>query len=75
MKELMRIKESMTVKQLKNKLKNLPEDATVVICNEELFEDGYYKVTDVNFDPECNEVEIATDHKWRKDEDDGKWKL
>lgn len=64
----------MTVKQLMNKLKKLPQDATVVICNEELFEDGCYKVTDVDFDSSCNEVEIATDYKWRKD-DDGKWKL
>lgn len=62
----------MIVKQLMNKLKKLPEDATVVVCNEELFEDGYYKATDIDFDSSCNEVEILTDHKWRKD-DDGKW--
>lgn len=62
----------MTVKQLMNKLRKLPEDATVVICNEELFEDGYYKATDVDFDSSRNEVEISTDHKWRKD-DNGKW--
>ena len=62
----------MTAKQLMAKLKRVPEDATVIVCNEELFEDGYYKVTDVDFDPSCNEVEISTDHKWRKN-DDGKW--
>lgn len=62
----------MIVKQLMNKLKKLPEEATVVVCNEELFEDGYYKATDVDFYSSCNEVVISTDHKWRKD-DDGKW--
>ena len=65
----------MTVKQLMNKLKKLPEDATVIIHNDEIYEDGYYKATDIDFDPSCNEVEISTDYKRRKDEDDGKWKL
>ncbi len=62
----------MTVKQLMNKLKKLPEDATVVIYSKELFEYGCYKATDVDFDSSCNEVEISTDHKWCKG-DDGKW--
>lgn len=65
----------MTVKQLKNKLKKFPEDATVVMYNDEIYEDGMYKVSGVNFDPSSNEVEISTDYKWLKDEDDGKWKL
>ncbi len=63
----------MTVKQLMNKLSKMPEDATVVMLNREVFEDGLYKCTKIDFDEKENEVEICTDYRYRKG-DTGEWK-
>ena len=64
----------MKVKQLIKQLEKYPADATVVIQNDSVFEDGVYKVTDVDNDPYSNTVEIVTDHIWKQGED-GKWHL
>lgn len=55
----------MTVKQLMNKLKKMPEDAVVVIPNTNHYFDGEYKATQVtNFTWEKGEyVAIETDYK------------
>jgi hypothetical protein len=52
----------MTVKQLINKLKKYPEDANVVLYNDEAYFDGAYFATDVE-EYEEGVVLIATDYK------------
>ena len=55
----------MTVKQLMNKLKRMPEDAKVVIYNDEMNGDGMYYATDAEYDETMGEpqVEIKTDYE------------
>ncbi len=60
----------MTVKQLINKLKKLPEDATVTVYNNELFYDGEYVATSVCFTKEENTAMIDTNYKKRLHEED-----
>ena len=55
----------MTVKQLMNKLKKLPENARITVYNDEMFVDGEYVATEVDFDVDNNTVMIDTDHKKR----------
>lgn len=57
----------MTVKQLINKLKKMPEDATVVIENNSMYFDGTYQVisSEVEHYPEDNTVIVGTDYKKR----------
>jgi len=54
----------MTVKQLMNKLKKYPEDANVVLDNDESCLDGIYFATSVE-EYEEGVVLIATDYKKR----------
>lgn len=61
----------MTVKQLIDKLKKMPEDATVVVENDGMWVDGTYKVTskEVDYFPEYDFVVIGTDYERKvKDE-------
>lgn len=56
----------MTVKQLMNKLKKLPDDAIVTIPNSSLFVDADYVATGVEFYvDDVGQVEITTDYKKR----------
>ena len=54
----------MTVKQLMNKLKRMPEDAKVVIYNNEMYCKGMYYATEAEYDETMGEpqVEIMTDY-------------
>lgn len=63
----------MTVKALIEALKGLPEDATVILQNNDDFYNGFYKATGIDFDGESNEVEIVTDHRWLYDDESGRW--
>ena len=58
----------MTVKQLINKLKKMPEDATVLVYNDDSYFNGNYKVTSKEVEYfECdNSVIIGTDYKHRE---------
>lgn len=60
----------MTVKQLINKLKKMPEDATVVVVNDKMYADGIYEVTSKEIDhfPYNNLVVIGTDYKHTKEQ-------
>jgi hypothetical protein len=59
----------MTVKQLINKLKKMPEDATVYVYNTNAFLDGSYKVvsSEVGYFDFDNSVVIGTDYKHREE--------
>lgn len=59
----------MTVKQLINKLKKMPEDATVFVYNDNAFFDGSYKVvsSEVEYFDWDNSVVIGTDYKNREE--------
>lgn len=60
----------MTVKQLINKLKKMPENATIVVVNDKMYTDGIYEVTSKEVDhfPYNNLVVIETDYKHIKAE-------
>lgn len=53
----------MTVEALKKALNELPSDAIITVCNDDLFVDGEYVATSVGFDRESNTVLIGTDHE------------
>ena len=59
----------MTVKQLINKLKKMPEDATVFVYNDNAYVNGSYEV--VSSEVECfdydNSVVIGTDYKHKEE--------
>lgn len=59
----------MTVKQLINKLKKMPEDATVYVYNDEMYLTGSYKVLskEVEYFDYDNSVTIGTDYKHREE--------
>lgn len=59
----------MTVKQLINKLKKMPEDANVFVFNSSAFLDGSYKVVskEVEYFDYDNSVVIGTDYKHREE--------
>lgn len=57
----------MTVKQLINKLKKYPEDAKIVVDNDECYFGGTYFATSVE-EYEEGVVLIATDYKKRLEE-------
>ncbi len=57
----------MTVKQLINKLKKYPEDAKIVVDNDESYFSGTYFATSVE-EYEEGTVLIATDYKKRLEE-------
>ena len=61
----------MTVKQLMDKLKRIPEDYVVILDNDEMFYSGYYKATGIDVDENYKQVEIVTDHKYLWD--NNKW--
>ncbi len=52
----------MRVKQLMNKLKKCNPEATVYIPNSDLWVNGIYVATDIEYDEERNEVLIDTDY-------------
>ena len=53
----------MTVKQLMNKLKKMPEDAIITVDNDSCWVDGVYKATEVKHWEHDNTVNIGTDYK------------
>jgi len=55
----------MTVNQLINKLKKMPEDARVVIENDFMYVKGIYQVvsSEVEYYPEDNIVVVGTDYE------------
>ena len=53
----------MTIKQLLNKLKKLPEDAIITIPNDDLYINGDYIATGIEYYKDDNTVLIETDHK------------
>lgn len=55
----------MTVEKLIKKLKNIPKDAVVTIQNAELWVDGEYVTSGIDYDESTNTVEIYTDYKKR----------
>lgn len=59
----------MTVKQLINKLKKMPEDATVFVYNNDSHVNGSYKVvsSEVEYFDCDNSVVIGTDYKHREE--------
>lgn len=59
----------MTVKQLINKLKKMPEDAIVFVYNDCVYLDGSYKVvsSEVEYFDCDNTVVIGTDYKHREE--------
>ena len=60
----------MTVKQLINKLKKMPEDATVYVFNDSAYEDGSYKVTskEVEYFNYDNSVAVGTDYEHKEEQ-------
>lgn len=52
----------MTVKQLIKKLSKCPEDAKVLIPNDEMYEDGMYHVTNIE-EYDDGTIVIDTDYK------------
>ena len=64
----------MTVKQLMNKLKKVPEDYEVTVDNDGGYFDGIYKAIGIDIYEDCKQVEISTNyHKYRWDSENGKW--
>lgn len=59
----------MTVKQLIRKLSKMPQDATVTMSNRDAFENGEYKVTEVEYWRDDNTVNFDTDYKHNFRED------
>lgn len=59
----------MTVKQLINKLKKMPEDATVYVYNDNAYFNGSYKVvsSEVEYFDCDNSVAIGTDYKHKEE--------
>lgn len=51
----------MTVKQLINKLKKLPEDAKVIVVNSDAHINGLYETKDIDYDEIGNYVIIDKD--------------
>ena len=47
---------------LKKKLRNIPDDATVIVENDSCYEDGDYIATRVKYWKEENKVRIETGH-------------
>ena len=62
----------MTVKQMINKLKKVPENAIVTMCNDSMFVKGEYIVTDIRVWESDNSVEIKTDYRKRIEGSGGK---
>mgnify|MGYP006958195859 CR=1 FL=1 len=52
----------MKVKQLMNKLKKCNPEATVYVPNSDLWVNGLYVATEIEYNDERNEVLIDTDH-------------
>jgi hypothetical protein len=63
----------MTVKQLMNKLKKVPEDYVVTVGNDYCYFDGIYKADDIDIDKNRKQVEISTDYKYRWNYYGEKW--
>ena len=59
----------MTVKQLINKLKKMPEDATVYVYNTDAYVNGSYEVvsSEVEYFDYDNSVVVGTDYKHREE--------
>lgn len=55
----------MTVEKLIKKFKNVPKDAVVTIRNDEMWVDGEYVVSGIDYDESTNTVEIYTDYTKR----------
>ena len=53
----------MTVKQLRNKLKNLPENAVVTIPNSNMYNNGDYDIDLVQYWEEDNQVCLESHYK------------
>lgn len=56
---------ALTVKQLMNKLSKMPEDAKIVMCNHDVYNDGMYYVDNAQYDDTMDEpqVEIMSEYK------------
>ncbi len=63
----------MTVKELKKKLSEMPEDADIIFCNDDTYLMGDYYATDIEYDSNEHEARIVSDHKWRRDYDTWDW--
>ena len=63
----------MTVKQLMNKLKEIPENYEIVLDNNELFLSGVYKAIGIDIDEYYKQVEIVTDHLYRWSHISNRW--
>lgn len=59
----------MAVKQLINKLKKMPEDATVYVFNDNAYINGNYKVvsSEVEYFNYDNSVVVGTDYKHKEE--------
>lgn len=53
----------MTVKTLINKLKKMPMDCRVIFVNTDMFVNGAYEVTEVDYDYDNGTVCLDSDHK------------
>ena len=69
--ENLRESERMKVSALIKKLQKMPQDAEVTVDNSEMYFDGTYKATSVEFYDEENIITIETDYARRLV--DGKW--
>lgn len=63
----------MTVKQLKHKLKSIPDDYEVIISNHDSYVNGQYKTDLVDVDEEYKRVEIASEYTYRWNWYSEKW--
>ena len=58
----------MTVSEMIEKLRTFPQNAEVLMCNDDIYINGYYYVTDIE-DFDCGNVLINTDHEERWDDE------
>lgn len=63
----------MTVKQLMNKLKRIPNEYEVTVHNSEMVVTGTYKTIGIDIDDDFKQVEITTDHEYLWNWRDMKW--
>ena len=63
----------MTVKQLKRKLKSVPEDYEVTVYNTSFFVNGTYKADGIDIDEDDKQVEITSEHEYLWNWEKQKW--
>lgn len=64
----------MTVKQIMNKLKKVPEDYEVTVDNDGGYYDGIYKAIGIDIDEDNKHVEIVTGHIYRWSQSEKRWR-